>query len=102
MQEKSLTDIFNQFAGKEVPMAETSRTLNIGGKDYTFNEIAPANANDPTLEAMKKAANDKGLRLRVWWPGIMGTMDYDTRRVNAHIEKAQDGKWRVSNRFNLG
>lgn len=23
-------------------------------------------------------------------------------RVNAHIEKAPDGKWRVSNRFDIG
>ena len=40
--------------------------------------------------------------LRVWWDGIMGTMDFRTNRVNAHIEKEADGKYRVSNRFNIG
>lgn len=32
----------------------------------------------------------------------MGTMDYRTDRVNTHIEKAPDGKWRVGPRFDIG
>jgi hypothetical protein len=32
----------------------------------------------------------------------MVTMDYRLDRVNARIEKGNDGKWRVGQRFNLG
>jgi hypothetical protein len=77
---QNITEIFNQFAGKEVQ----------------------PDANDPTLLAMKKAASDNGLKLRVWFPGMISTMDYRTDRVNAHVGKGADGKYRVSGRFNIG
>lgn len=97
-----VSNLFNKFAGREVPMAETQRKMTIGGKEYTFNEVSPADKNDPVLAEMRDEAKKHGLSLRVWWEGIMGTMDYRMDRVNAHIEKAQDGKWRVAPRFNLG
>jgi hypothetical protein len=76
----NITEIFNRFAGKEVQ----------------------PDANDPTLRAMQKAASDNGFKLRIWFPGTMGTMDYRTDRLNAHVDKGADGKYRVSSRFNIG
>lgn len=95
---RDVSDIFNKFAGREVPM--NSRTVKVAG--YTLHEIQPALNPDPVLTEMKDEAKKHGLTLRVWWDGIMGTMDYRTNRVNAHIEKEADGKYRVSNRFDIG
>ncbi len=97
----SLSEIFNEFAGKEVQVVESRQNFNIGGKDYLVTDVFPA-ANDPTLDALKKAVNDKGMSLRVWFPGMMGTMDYRTDRVNANVDKGADGKYRVSGGFSIG
>lgn len=95
---RDVSDIFNKFAGREVPMKE--EPFVIRGKTYT--QIRLADDNDPTVQEMRETAKKSGLKLRLWWPGIAGTMDFRMDRVNAHIEKAPDGKWRVGNRFNLG
>ena len=99
---KHITDVFNQFAGREIPVVESQHTSTFAGKPYTFDEVTLANPNDPTLQEMQKVANDNGLQLRVWLPDSMGTDDWLPNRVNAHVEKAADGKYRVSNKFDLG
>ena len=95
---RNVSHIFNKFAGREVPM--NSRIVKVAG--YTFNEIEPALNPDPVLTEMEDTATKNGLTLRVWWDGIAGTMDFRDDRVNAHIEKSDDGKYRVSKRFNIG
>lgn len=90
--------IFNKFAGREVPLEE--KVVRVAG--YTFTEYDLKNNPDPVIEEMEQTAAKNGLSLRVWWPGVGGTCDYDTTRVNAHIEKSPDGKWRVSPNFGLG
>jgi hypothetical protein len=95
---KDLHAIFNKFAGKEVPMQEEKFTIR--GKTYT--QVKPADDKDPVINDMNAAASANGLKLRLWWPGMAGTMDFRTDRVNAHIEKAPDGKWRVSRDFHIG
>ncbi|MDE1151444.1 MAG: hypothetical protein PW788_02810 [Micavibrio sp.] len=98
-----VSHIFNKFAGREVEMLEETKTLkfkNLG--DITMTEVTLKNPSDATLKEMSDEATKNGLSLRVWWPGIMGTMDYDTSRVNAHIEKEADGKYRIAPRFDLG
>src|SRR3954471_13961511 len=98
---KSITEIFNQFAGKEIQVVETTQNFVIGGKNYPVTDVTPA-SNEPTLQAMKNAAAQNGLKLRVWFPGTVGTMDFRTDRVNAHVNKGADGKYRVQNNFNIG
>ena len=93
-----VSKIFNKFAGREVPM--NSKVVKVAG--YTFNEIEPALNPDPVITDMENTAKKHGLTLRVWWDGVAGTMDFRTDRVNAHIEQEANGKYRVSNRFNLG
>jgi hypothetical protein len=99
----NITAAFNKFAGKEVPMLEETKTMKLSHLgDYTYTEVKPANPNDPVLDAMQKTADKNGLSLRVWWPGLAGTADFRDDRVNAHIEKGTDGKWRVSPKFDIG
>ena len=98
-----LTAIFWKFAVREVPLIEKPYEIEIEGLDtIEGTQIELADQNDPTLAEMNQIASQNGLNLRVWWPGIMGTMDYRTDRVNAHIKKGDDGKWRVADNFNIG
>ena len=99
MTQRELSKIFNKFVGKEVKMNEVVHNRPRIG---SYTQVSLADENDPTVVSMRKAAEKNGLKLRLWWPGIMGTMDYRTDRVNAHIEKETDGKYRISNRFNIG
>lgn len=95
---RDVSHIFNKFAGREVPMKE--EPVVVRGKTYTQTKLV--DENDATLQEMRDAAKAAGLRLRVWLPGTMGTMDYRTDRVNAHVEKGSDGKYRVGTKFNIG
>ncbi|MBU6476123.1 MAG: hypothetical protein KGL10_06205 [Alphaproteobacteria bacterium] len=94
MNHNGITALFNKFAGREIQVVENARTMNIGGQTCTFDEVSPVNG-EPTLKEMEKTANDNGLRLRVWFPGTVGTMDLRMDRVNVRVSKAPDGKWRV-------
>src|SRR5689334_1446429 len=98
-----VTHIFNKFAGREVPMKEEKKVYHSkSAGDIEYTQVSLANPKDPTVEEMRDEAKKNGLTLRVWWDGVAGTMDFRTNRVNAHIEKGADGKYRVSNRFNIG
>lgn len=82
-----ITEIFNKFAGREVGVAANG---------YTIAE------NDPTITEIKKEAEANGLTLRVWTPGAMGTMDYSEDRLNVHLARGEDNKYRVKNYFDIG
>lgn len=96
-----ISSLFNKYAGKEVQVIEHHRSMMIGGQKFDFDEVNPVK-DEPTLAAMKKTAEENGLRLRVWFPGWAGTCDYDTKRVNVDVDKAPDGKWRVGSKFSFG
>jgi hypothetical protein len=79
----NISALFNKFAGREV-LAPTAMGI------------------DPTIQEMKKLADDNGLRLRVLFPGMMKTMDHCPDRIIVHIEEGMDGKYRVGKRFSVG
>jgi hypothetical protein len=96
-----LTKLFNQFAGKEIPMTETTKKYANGARGI-YREVALADPKHPTLQAMEKTAQANGLTLRVLWDGVMGTMDMNPNRINAYIKKEADGKYRISGNFKIG
>ncbi len=99
---QDITKIFNKFAGKEVQVKETSWTVDAGGGK---TEILKANMlveNEPTIQAMQKLADDKGLTLRILWPNSGMTDDVQTNRINVHVVKEQDGKYRIGKKFTVG
>jgi hypothetical protein len=51
---------------------------------------------------MQAEAVKHGLYVRLWLPGTVGTMDWQTKRVNVGVVKAADGKWRVNSDFSIG
>ena|SRR6218665_3063853 len=97
-----ISRIFNKFAGREIDMVESSRTVRMGGKDQTRTVARLADPQNPIIAEMRAAAADADLRLRLWLPGSVGTRDFRHDRVNAHVEKGSDGQYRVANRFHIG
>jgi hypothetical protein len=97
-----VTRHFNRFAGREVPMNEEQKTISIRGRDKTTITASPANPDEPVFREMSEEAQKHGLSLRALWPGKGYTDDYVRTRVNAHVEKGKDGKWRIANKFDLG
>ena len=87
--------IFNQYAGVE-----------IAGKDCTFQGRRPRkiripDSSDATLKTLTEAFEQKGLTVRVIAPGQFGTDDFKPDRVNVHLERTTEDKFRVTN-FTLG
>jgi len=80
--DREITKAFNKFAGKEVN---------------------PANPNDPVLEEMRKEATMHYSFLRLVAPGTtLDVFDAPITRINAELEDAGNGKWKIGNRFFRG
>jgi hypothetical protein len=95
---------FAKFAGKEVAVTETPWK-----REYKFNPgvvyegvTARYDEQDPVILSLKEETAKAGFYPRIWMPGTFGTMDYQTSRLNVHIEKEADGKYRIQPRFTLG
>jgi len=100
-ERNKLTKLFNKFAGREIPVVERTRKIGNGVKGV-YLEVSPVDPHHPTLEEMTKLAKANGLTLRLWYPGMMGTMDFNDTRINAYVKKEADGKYRVGNNFKIG
>ncbi|MEZ0261399.1 MAG: hypothetical protein ACAH80_10340 [Alphaproteobacteria bacterium] len=80
--DREVTKAFNKFAGKEVN---------------------PANPNDPVLEEMRKQATNFYSHLRLVAPGTTRDgIDEPITRINAELQDAGNGKWKIGNRFFRG
>lgn len=75
--------LFNKFAGKEISPPQNR-------------------ASDPVIKQMERVAKSEGLKLRVKFPGYLYTQELRTDRINAYAVQGPDGKWRISNTFNIG
>jgi hypothetical protein len=101
VDQHKLSQLFNRFVGREVPLVE--RNYEIGKDRKPLKQLELVNADDPTLREMRQVAQQHNLSLRVWWPGVTThKMDFRHDRANTFIEQGQDGRWRVANRFTIG
>jgi len=98
---EKMVKIFGRFMFAEVPMVEEQRIHTIDGKDYPYENIRLASENHPVLEDLRNTAKECGMNVRVWWRGMAATMELNMDRLNVHIEKSADGKWRIAERMNL-
>lgn len=97
-----LSQQFAQFAGRAVNAIEKTETLKLKHLgDITVTSVH-IDDKDPAVAELRAAVEAAGLALRLWTPGSMGTMDYRLDRLNAGIEKAPDGKYRIGHSFTLG
>ena len=94
---KDLIEVFEKFVGREVNAAK--ETVRVAG--YNIERLCLADG-EMLISEMQKEANKNGLILRVQWPDVAVTMGRQVNRVNAYLEKGEDGKWRVSPRFKIG
>ena len=90
-----LTEVFNKFSGKEIDVVEVKGNNKYG---FTYKDFSA----DKTINELRSAVEEMGLRLRVWLPDSVGTMDYRENRVNVHVSKDADGKYRIGSRFKIG
>lgn len=79
---KSILDLFNQYAGREINVVENG-------------PVATLNENNPLIQEIRKLAEDNGLRLRIKLPGMRFTMEVNNNRVNFRAEK-KNGQWLLS------
>ncbi len=96
--DNNISRAFNKFAGREIPM--TKEVHEFRGKKYESVRIE--DENHPTLVEMRELAESMGLKLRLWTPDSMGTMDYRLDRLNAHVVEDPTGKFVISSKFDLG
>ncbi len=96
-----IAKIFNKYAGKEIRVDETYVFLSFGKRNYAYGDVKPAK-DDLVLKAMKRAARENGYTLRVWFSESSRSCDYRKDRLNVHITKGEDGKYRVSDKFTIG
>jgi len=103
MNHDSISKAFNKFAGREVECVEETKTHHFKSLgDITLTEVRLKDPNDAVLQELRDEAAAMGLKLRVWLPGTMGTMDYRTDRLNVHVGKEADGKYRISPNIGIG
>lgn len=96
-----LSKKFAKFAGREVNAVEKTQNVKIGDTVYPITEVR-LGKDDPAVTELVAAVKAAKLELRLWLPGMMGTMDYRLNRLNAHVEKGTDGKYRIGSSFTLG
>lgn len=85
--DQSTNELGLEYLGKKVRVLKTpyryesKRTGEVfEGFNYT------ADPTDETIASLKQQANV----LRLWFPGIMGTMDHRTDRLNVHFAEDED------------
>jgi hypothetical protein len=96
MAKFNLDTDFNRFAGKEVDVIETVENTK-HGRVSSMRVVE----HSPVVDELRAALEEAGFSLRLWLPGLAGTSDHRTYRVNVHVNKDADGKYRIG-RFDIG
>ena len=107
MKKKDYRNLFNKFAGKEVNVVEW-QDYPVGGprphEKVTYRNL---DMEDPVIKAFEKAAADEGLILRLWLPNTEGALVFREGRdkkptyLVGYVDKAEDGKWRITPKFRV-
>ena len=88
---------FEKFVGRIVVVEETVYTQ--GEMSHTFYKIADG---DPVVAELKAVAEAEGSKLRIFFPGQKGTLDYDVGRINVMISKDKKTGDYVVKSFHIG
>lgn len=83
-------DFVSKYVGKVVNVLEQKFVTSRGERTQYIDD-----PNDPVLSELKKECQDNGYSLRVWVPGIMGTCDWNTKRVNIDLVQQDDKSWKI-------
>jgi len=96
MAKFNLDTDFHRFAGKEVDVIETVNDTK-HGRVSSSSVVEPS----PVVDELRAALHEAGFSLRLWLPGFAGTSNHRTDRVNVHVNKDADGKYRIG-RYDIG
>ncbi|MCD8562887.1 MAG: hypothetical protein LRY54_02275 [Alphaproteobacteria bacterium] len=102
-----LKEIFADYAGFEVGMYEVREEIDFGDcrqrQPYVVIEARPSPETEALIEEMAQVAAQKGLTLRMSWPGFNPSAPRQGQTaVYGRIGKAKDGTWHIQNEFTLG
>ena len=62
------------------------------GQEVGIIEKYKVKSKDPVVKKLKKTYPE----LRIWLPNTVGTADYVPTRTNIHIDKDEEGVWRIT------
>ena len=104
MTRETLNETFGRFAGREVGVYERPpfESNTIGGEKVQIPLTYILVDDDRAVTEMADEASARGLWLNVCLPGQENPGRFDPKRLNATVEKAPDGVWRVANDFHIG
>ncbi len=100
-QKTDLSKQFRRFAGREVKVSEKIRSYTVASQTFTATTVH-LHKNNPAVKELATAVKAAGLQLRLWTASSIGTMDYRLDRLNARVEKHEDGTYRIGKLFTLG
>jgi hypothetical protein len=94
---------FNKFAGKEVAVIEKPWKIEATKRFPAMEGVTvECDGSDAVIVDLVAEAAKAGFNLRIWTPGVMGTCDWQPSRLNVHIEKEDDGKYRIQPNMSMG
>jgi hypothetical protein len=100
MDAKDIKTLFNQFAGKEIAMKRAR--AHSAQKNPSVSGVTP-DLHDPVIQAIMKVSSENGVYVRINGGSSMNPDDCsNTNRVNLYLEKSTNGKYRISNRIEVG
>jgi hypothetical protein len=86
-EQHQLPNSFAQYAGVEVNLD---------------NEGKPTQKSLELMEEINKVAVENRTPLLIRLPEVRGPMDLQNNRVNFHVQKGNDGKWRFGRKCTYG
>jgi hypothetical protein len=92
----TLLNKYDRFVGQTVSVVETVQEYK--GKQYKEYDVSP---DDTVIAEIKAEAALGKLSVRVWLPDTIGTMDLRNDRINVHIDKQEDGNYKITS-LNIG
>lgn len=92
-----LLEKFNKYAGREVYVHEKQKFFMNHG--FTERKLF---MRDPAIKEMTKEAKAEGLEVKFWMPDEKNLLKASNKRLNVHIERDEDKKWRIQSNMRLG
>lgn len=93
----SVLKAFDKFVGQEV-LTQTIQSGEHKGIKISYSDVKD---DDKIVKDITTQAAKEGMKLRVWLPKTVGTMDYRQDRINVEVKADSDGKHTVE-RFYIG
>lgn len=100
--DKDILSAFNRFAGRPVNLTEQTIVRKITKPYGSVQETRYSmDEHNPVIDEILQTAQDMGVRVRIWTPGMQGGTSYDKNRINIRIHRDEKGGWCVGKQFDL-